>query len=162
MTGFRLGFLAGPKAVVEACATVQGQITSCASSLAQAAGLAALALRDDDLAPLVAAMATKRDFVFSKLQAMPRVVVPRSAPSGAFYLLPEIDAFFARRSGDSGRSLSDSTVLCVALLAETGLALVPGDAFGAPKSVRISYAASMEELADAMERLGGWLARTTS
>jgi len=159
MTGYRLGYLAGPAAAVQACATLQGQITSCASSLAQAAGEAAMALTDDDLAPLVAQMAAKRDLVFGKLTAMPGLLLPDQPPSGAFYLLPDVGAFYGASSAQ-GASLADSTTFCVALLAETGVALVPGDAFGAPACVRISYAASVADLELACNRLGTFLAAT--
>ena len=99
MTGYRLGYLAAPRTVVKACATLQGQITSCASSIAQHAALAALDLDEEtELKPLVDEMAAKRDFVYGRLRDMEGVRVPATAPSGAFYLLPEVDAFFGRRS----------------------------------------------------------------
>ena len=203
MTGYRLGYLAAPHAVVKACGTLQGQITSCASSVAQHAALAALQLDEAKvLAPLVDDMAAKRDLVYNKLRAMHGVKVPDAPPSGAFYLLPEVDAFFGRRSpgrlvfgpaaglgasgsglvdydgmdpvtvgadeaaesvaGGGGREIMDSTSLCVALLADTGVAFVPGEAFGAPRAVRLSYAASREELVTALFRFEEWLLRTTA
>mmetsp|Transcript_60411 Transcript_60411/g.136559 ORF Transcript_60411/g.136559 Transcript_60411/m.136559 type:complete len:464 (-) Transcript_60411:231-1622(-) len=166
MTGYRLGYLAAPRAVAKACGTLQGQITSCASSVAQAAGLAALGLTDEDLAPLIDEMRAKRDMVYARLEAIPGVKVPESPPSGAFYLLPEVDSFFGRTSGGGpvddlkgGAALTDATALCVALLSETGVALVTGDGFGAPSAIRISYAASRGELTMALDRLEAWLAR---
>jgi aspartate/glutamate/aspartate-prephenate aminotransferase len=157
MTGYRLGYLCGPKDAIVAAGTLQGQITSCASSIAQAAGVVALELPDATLAPLVDAMAAKRDLVFRRLAAMPHVGMPPAPPSGAFYLLPEVDYYFGKTT-PRGARLTDSTDLCVALLAETGVALVPGDAFGAPKAVRISYAASVKDLETALDRTGAWLA----
>jgi aspartate/methionine/tyrosine aminotransferase len=104
-------------------------------------------------------MAAKRDLVFGKLRAMPGLQLPDQPPSGAFYLLPDVGSFYGRTSA-KGASLSGSTALCVALLAETGVALVPGDAFGAPQCVRLSYAAATADLELACGRLGAFLAAT--
>lgn len=104
-------------------------------------------------------MVTKRDLVYGKLSAMPGLKLPSQPPSGAFYLLPDVGAFYGSKSAQ-GASLEDSTAFCVALLAETGVALVPGDAFGAPNCVRLSYATSVADLELACARLGDFLAAT--
>lgn len=164
MTGYRLGYLAAPGAVAKAAAKIQGQITSCASSVSQAAGVAALMLADDALDSEVAEFKRRRDFVLTRLGDIAtkthRIKPPPDPPGGAFYVLPEIDACFgleAWKRDESTTPITDSTSFCAALLANRKLALVPGDAFGAPKAIRISYAASQETLAMAMDALEKFL-----
>lgn len=157
MTGYRLGYMAGPKHVVRACTTLQGQITSCASSIAQHAAVQALELPEAELAPLFQGMRKKRDLVLERLATIPNLTV--AVPYGAFYVLPEVASYMGvGRKSPGGVEMPDSTALCVELLRETGVALVPGDAFGAPNAIRISYAASVEELTTAMDRLAQFLA----
>lgn len=148
MTGFRVGYLAAPARFAGACATLQGQITSCASAVGQAAAVAALTTVEEAwLAGNVEAMRAKRDYVLGALVGMPgvEVAVP---PDGAFYVLPDVSAHY---DGDDAR-------LCLELLKEKRLALVPGSSFGAPGTVRISYATSLEELEVAMTKLRDFLA----
>jgi len=156
MTGYRLGYLAAPRALVKACSTLQSQISSCASSIAQQAGVAALKdVPEEELQELYTQMKKKRDLVLSHLSAIPGLRCP--TPTGAFYVLPDVSYYFGYTS-PAGTTLTDATVLCVALLQERGVALVTGDAFGAPGTIRISYAASVAELDTALERLADWLA----
>ena len=159
MTGFRLGYLAAPPTVARAAAKIQGQITSCASSISQAAGVAALDLPDDALDSEVAEFKRRRDFVLHRLRAMAekthRISPPPEPPGGAFYVLPEVHACFGLEA--MGRIISDSSSFCAALLANRKLALVPGDAFGAPNAIRISYAASQDTLDKAMDALEAFL-----
>ena len=147
MTGFRLGYLAAPERYAKAVALLQGQITSCASSVSQAAGVAALTKVDESwLANNVVVMREKRDYVLRELAKIDgvKVAVP---PDGAFYVLPDVSTFY---DGDDAR-------LCLDLLREKKLALVPGESFGAPGTVRLSYATSMEELEVAMTKLREFL-----
>ena len=146
MTGFRLGYLAAPAPFAAAAALLQGQITSCASSVSQAAGVAALRhVPERWLEGNVEIMREKRDYVLSSLEGMG---IPVSVPPrGAFYVLPDVSKYC---SGDDAK-------LCLDLLKEKKLALVPGESFGAPGTVRISYAASMGELEVAMKKLGEFL-----
>ena len=141
MTGFRLGYLAAPQAVARACGKIQGQITSCASSLAQAAGVAALKLPAGALDGDVAEFKRRRDLVLAQLEAIAakrgRIRCP-PAPEGAFYVFVDVSGTLGLSCG--GDAVDSSTSFCTALLAKRKLALVPGDAFGAPDGVRISYA----------------------
>ncbi|KAH8073259.1 transferase [Aureococcus anophagefferens] len=130
MTGFRLGYLAAPQAVARACGKIQGQITSCASSLAQAAGLEAIA--------------AKR----GRIRCPP-------APEGAFYVFVDVSGTLGLSC--DGDAVDSSTSFCTALLAKRKLALVPGDAFGAPDGVRISYAASEAELTTALAAIDAFV-----
>jgi aspartate/methionine/tyrosine aminotransferase len=148
MTGMRLGYLAAPAYVVKAVTTIQSQLTSCAGSISQAAGVAALLrVSDEELRHNVKVMREKRDYVLGELDSMPGVTVA-VPPQGAFYVLPELaESYFD----------GDDTELCLQLLKRKKLALVPGSSFGAPGTVRISYATSMEELKVAMSKLREFL-----
>jgi aspartate/methionine/tyrosine aminotransferase len=172
MTGYRLGYLAAPLPIIKGCTKLQSQITSCASSIAQqagkfsvsshglchlldgtvlhAAGIVALGLPDEALAPSVAGMRRKRDLVMRALGEIPGVRC--QTPQGAFYVLPDVSAYYGRRT-PKGDVLKDGHELCMYLLKEHRLALVPGDSFGAPETIRISYATSERELNEAMARL---------
>jgi len=148
MTGYRLGYLCAPKSIAKACITIQSQITSCASSISQAAGVAALTLvSEEEMQQNVQIMKQKRDYVISQLNQMEGVKL-NVVPNGAFYLLPDVSAFYN----------GDDTQLCIDLLKKQKLALVPGSSFGAPGTVRLSYATSHEELELAMSKLKQFLA----
>eukprot|EP00624_Nannochloropsis_granulata_P007118 evm.model.NODE_6442_length_21107_cov_24.898565.5 len=155
MTGYRLGYLAGPLAVIKGCTTLQSQITSCASSIAQRAGTVALGLPEATMAPSVAVMRKKRDQVMAALAKIPRVTC--SIPQGAFYVLPDISAYY-HKTTPAGKIIRDGHELCMYLLKEYKVALVPGDSFGDSSTIRISYATSEEELNIALTRLGDCLA----
>lgn len=147
MTGFRLGYLAAPERFAKATSVLQGQITSCASSVSQAAGVSALKEVDESwLENNVEIMKEKRDYVLQELAKMDGVSVS-VPPNGAFYVLPDVSKYYD----------GDDTQLCLDLLKEKKLALVPGESFGAPGTVRISYATSMEELQTAMTKLREFL-----
>lgn len=147
MTGFRLGYLAAPERFAKATSVLQGQITSCASSVSQAAGVSALKDVDESwLENNVEIMKEKRDYVLQELAKMDGVSVS-VPPNGAFYVLPDVSKYYD----------GDDTQLCLDLLKEKKLALVPGESFGAPGTVRISYATSMEELQTAMTKLREFL-----
>ena len=147
MTGMRLGYMAAPKALAKAATTIQSQVTSCAGSISQAAGVAALTMvPEEEMEANVAIMRSKRDYVIQRLGEMKNVnlVVP---PTGAFYVLPDVSAYYN----------GNDTQLCLDLLEKKRLALVPGSSFGAPGTVRISYATSLEELEVAMDKLNEFL-----
>jgi len=147
MTGMRLGYSAAPKGITKACTTIQSQLTSCAGSVSQIAGIAALTkVTDQEMKENVQIMQMKRDFVLAQLKSMDRVEID-FVPQGAFYVLPNLAKFYQ----------GDDTQLCLDLLEKKQLALVPGSSFGAPGTVRISYATSMEELEIAMNKLREFL-----
>lgn len=139
-----VGYIAAPRHLAKAVSTIQSQLTSCAGSISQAAGVAALTqVEESELDEAVAVMKSKRDYVLGELESMVGVKVT-AKPNGAFYVLLDVSSMFG----------GDDTELCLELLKSKKLALVPGSSFGAPGTVRISYATSMEELKTAMRKLG--------
>ncbi len=156
MTGWRLGYMAGPHAIVKQAAKVQGQFTSAPCSITQRAGIAALGMDFQHVATMVAAFRKRRDYVLARLRAINGIRCPM--PQGAFYAFPEVSYYYGR-STPSGHSIEDSNDLCFYLLEEHGIAMVPGAAFGGPDGVRLSYAASDDDLAHALERIETGLAQ---
>eukprot|EP00898_Chlorokybus_atmophyticus_P001550 jgi/Chlat1/2396/Chrsp17S02819 len=155
MTGWRLGYLAAPKPIASACNRLQSQLTSGASSIAQQAALAALSMGPhggEPVAAMVKAFQQRRDYVVSRLQRL-TPPVSLSSPQGAFYVLPDMRAYINSNNTNNNNTIVDVDGLCRYLLAAANVALVPGDAFGADTCLRISYAASMEELKEAMDRI---------
>ncbi len=158
MTGWRLGYLAGPSWLVKAVDTLQSQITSGPSSITQAAALAAFTMSHETIDDMVAAFRTRRDAVLTRLNAIDGVHCP--TPQGAFYLFPDVSGLFGRTAPD-GTVIADSLGLCRYLLDAHRVALVPGEAFGDPKGVRLSYATGMDTLMTAMDRIEAGLAALT-
>jgi len=156
MTGWRLGYLAGPKELVKAVAKIQSQETSAPSSISQAAGLAAYSGTLDKVLEMRASFKERRNFMVEQLNGIEGVSC--FSPGGAFYVFPDISSYL-NSSTPLGKPVQSSTDLCLYLLDESGLALVPGDAFGEPNGLRMSYAASMDELVEAMNRFKHGLAR---
>jgi len=154
MTGFRVGYLAAGNSEIAARVNkVQGQITSCASSISQHAALAALTkLGPEFRTNLVATLTQTRGLLLAALRAIPNVTFLE--PEGAFYVLLDVHKYFGS-TGTDGRAIPDSDALCMYLLEVYQVALVPGSAFGAPECLRISYASSDEIVlagADALKR----------
>lgn len=143
MTGLRLGYLAAAhEGVASAAVKLQGQITSCASSVVQHAALAALrggAPIEEWVTERVTELRAKRDLVLSRLRAMEGIEC--ATPEGAFYVLPNLSKLFR-----PGSKVKSSEEFCCVLLKEHQVALVPGEAFHAPGTVRISYACQTSEL----------------
>jgi len=156
MTGWRLGYLAGPKELVKAVAKIQSQETSAPSSISQAAGLAAYSGTLDKVLEMRASFKERRNFMVEQLNGIEGVSC--FSPGGAFYVFPDISSYL-NSSTPLGKPVQSSTDLCLYLLDESGLALVPGDAFGEPNGLRMSYAAAMDELVEAMNRFKHGLAR---
>ncbi|CAM9180309.1 unnamed protein product [Chrysoparadoxa australica] len=155
MTGYRLGYMAAPPEIIKAVTTIQGQITSCASSISQAAGLAALEVSDDVMQASVDVMREKRDFVMSRLATIPGIRC--SVPEGAFYVLPDVSSYYGKSAPD-GAVINGPTDLCLYLLRVHKVALVTGEGFGFFNGVRISYATGMSELTAAMDEFASCLA----
>lgn len=156
MTGWRLGYLAGPKELVKAVAKIQSQETSAPSSISQAAGLAAYSGTLDKVLEMRASFKERRNFMVEQLNSIEGVSC--FSPGGAFYVFPDISSYL-NSTTPLGKPVQSSTDLCLYLLDEAGLALVPGDAFGEPNGLRMSYAAAMDELVEAMNRFKHGLAR---
>lgn len=155
MTGWRLGYLAGPAEIVKAVAKIQSQETSAPSSISQKAAEAAYSNPRDSVKEMVKAFRERRDYMVKALNGIEGVNCFN--PGGAFYAFPDISAYLNTET-PSGQKISNSTDLCLFLLEERGLAAVPGDAFGEPNGIRLSYAASMEHLQEAIKRLREGLA----
>lgn len=150
MTGWRLGYLGAPQEVADACNKLQGQSTSGPNSIAQYAGAHAL---NSDLAPTHAmreAFAKRRELVIEGLEKIEGLKVNR--PQGAFYIFPDVSAFFGKANGQY--TINNADDLAEYLLMNAHVATVTGDAFGAPTCLRISYAASEEQLRKAVDRIG--------
>ncbi len=158
MTGWRIGFAAGPKEVISGMSKVQSHSTSCANAIAQWAALAALReVRADDVQRMVAAYEERAAFLCGVLDGIPKLVTPR--PEAAFYAFPDVSAYFD--TSLDGRTVGSAMTLAEALLDEELVAVVPGEAFGAPRHLRLSFALGMEDLGRAAERLQRFFGRLT-
>lgn len=155
MTGWRLGYLAASQEIVDAAAKMQGQFTSAPCSITQKAGVAALKMGMSPVKEMVAAFCTRRDAALERLRAIDDLRCPK--PEGAFYLFPDVSAYLGTQT-PGGASVETSEDLCFYLLEEHNVALVPGEAFGAPGGVRLSYAAAMDDLLEALDRIAEGLA----
>ena len=155
MTGWRLGYLAAPKHFAAAAAVIQSQSTSGASSIAQHAAVAALGMGPQGgpiVAEMVEAFRERRDYVVKRLREIPGVVL--AEPEGAFYALPDVTSLIG--PGAEGKDFGpvpDVDTLARYLVEKANVALVPGDAFGAPTCIRLSYAASLDTLGKALDRM---------
>ncbi|XP_050241798.1 bifunctional aspartate aminotransferase and glutamate/aspartate-prephenate aminotransferase-like [Quercus robur] len=153
MTGWRLGYLAGPKHFVSACGKIQSQFTSGASSVSQKAGVAALGLGyagGEAVSIMVKAFRERRDFLVKSFGELEGVKI--SEPKGAFYLFIDFSSYYGTEAEGFGK-IDNSESLCRYLLDEGQVALVPGDAFGDDSCIRISYAASLTTIKAAVERI---------
>ncbi|XP_042378238.1 bifunctional aspartate aminotransferase and glutamate/aspartate-prephenate aminotransferase-like [Zingiber officinale] len=153
MTGWRLGYLACPKHFLAACGKIQSQSTSGASSISQKAGLAALGLGyagGEAVSVMVKAFQERRDFLVKSFRELDGVKI--SEPQGAFYLFIDFSSYYGSEVEGFG-NIEDSESLCRFLLDKAQVALVPGDAFGDDKCIRISYAASLSTLQAAMKKI---------
>lgn len=155
MTGWRIGWGIGPKRLVSAMIAVQSQITSGASSVSQAAAVAALAGDQQLLAERCDDFRERRDMTVAALNATGLLRCPSA--DGAFYLFPDCTAAFGKQTRE-GRTISTDADFCEALLAAEGVALVPGRAFGTPGHIRLSYAYSRASLREAATRIARFCA----
>lgn len=155
MTGWRLGYLAGPKDVINAVSKLQSQETSAPSTISQKAGEAAYNSPLDSVMEMKEAFKERRDFMVEALNSIEGVRC--FSPGGAFYVFPDISTYLGSTTQD-GKVIENSSDLVMYLLEYYGVAAVPGDAFGEPEGLRLSYANSMEELKEAVDRIGKGLA----
>ena len=149
MTGWRIGFLAGPKWVIDACGKIQSQTTSNANSIAQMAAVAALTGNQQIIEERRAEFEKRRDFMYKALNEIPGITA--ALPDGAFYIFPSIAGLLGKTFG--GKVMNSSTDAAEYLLVDHYVATVPGEAFGAPENLRLSYAASIGELEEAVGRI---------
>ncbi|MDX1438705.1 MAG: pyridoxal phosphate-dependent aminotransferase [Rubricoccaceae bacterium] len=156
MTGWRIGYMAGPRWIVDAADKIQSQFTSAPCSITQKAALAALRMSKEPIEQMVTAFRERRNFMIERLRKLPDVICPR--PEGAFYLFPDVSAYYGKHRRD-GDQISGSDDMCMYLLEEHGVALVAGKAFGSDAGVRVSYASSLDELGRAADRIEAGLAQ---
>ncbi len=156
MTGWRLGWVAAPLWIAKACAKLQGQYTSGASSIAQKAAEAAYNGSQQCVADMRDAFRRRRDLVLTLVADIPGLRLDK--PMGAFYVFPECKSFFGKNTAD-GRKIETATDLAMYLLDEAHVACVSGAAFGTPDFLRFSYATSDDKLTEAFARIKQALAK---
>ena len=155
MTGWRIGYAAARKDVTAAVIRIISQLTTCVCSISQEAALEALRGSQADVPLMRAEFQRRRDYMVQRLRGIPGIICPDA--QGAFYLLFDVRAYFGTRYGDF--VIRDDTSLCEYLLEEGNVAAMPGTDYRAPGRLRISYAASMEALTQAADRMEAALAR---
>lgn len=155
MTGWRVGYIAAPKWIADGCNKVQGQITSANCSIAQRAALAAITGDQMPTKKMVDEYRQRREIVYALLKEIPGV--KSNYPQGAFYFFPDVSHFFGKSTGS--KTIANADDLCLYLLEEAHVSLVPGGAFGDENCVRLSYAASEKELREALKRMKDSLAK---
>ncbi|MFA8450473.1 MAG: pyridoxal phosphate-dependent aminotransferase [Bacteroidales bacterium] len=152
MTGWRIGYIAAPTEVAWACNKIQGQYTSGPGTISQMAAQKAIEINPGDIPELpsmVEAFRKRRDLVMEKLKEIEGVKT--YTPEGAFYIFPDISYYFGKSF--ENYNIQSSTDMCMYLLEKANVALVPGEAFGEPNGIRISYATSEELLTEAVTRI---------
>ena len=155
MTGWRIGFIAGPKWIVSAVNDLQGQYTSGPCSVSQKAAEAAYIGTQEPVAEMREAFARRRNLIVELAKEVPGFEV--NVPEGAFYLFPKCDSYFGKSNGS--RTIADSDDLALYLLEEAHVACVGGASFGAPDCIRMSYATSDENIVKAITRIKEALAK---
>lgn len=155
MTGWRVGYIAAPKWIASACNKIQGQITSATCAVAQKATEAAMLASPSEVSYMQKAFHKRRDLMLDLLSKIPGIKT--NTPKGAFYIFPDISYYFGKKSGT--QLIQNSNDFCMYLLNDAHVALVSGAAFGTPSCVRISYAASEENLKEAIDRIKKSLAK---
>ena len=149
MTGWRIGYIGAPEWIAKACTKMQGQITSGANCIAQRATITALEAPVSNIQYMVKEFNRRRDLVLNLLGEIDGFKL--NVPKGAFYVFPDISAFFGKTI--KGNKIENASDFALLLLAEANVATVTGEAFGAPDCIRISYAASEENIRTAIARI---------
>ena len=155
MTGWRIGFIAGPQWIVSACNKLQGQYTSGPCSVSQKAAEEAYVGTQAPVTEMCKAFERRRDLIVQLAKEIPGFEV--NVPQGAFYLFPKCSSYYGTSFGD--RKINDAGDLAMYLLEEGHVACVGGAAFGAPECIRMSYATSDENIVEAMRRIKEALAK---
>jgi len=149
MTGWRIGYAAGPKEIIKAMTNIQSQSTSNPNSIAQKAAVAALTGPQDSVGIMCAEFDKRRKFLVDGLNSIKGIrCLP---PTGAFYVFPNVSALYGKKAGQ--RQINSSLDFALYLLEEAKVALVHGEAFGDDNYIRISYATSMENIEKALGRI---------
>jgi len=155
MTGWRIGYAAGPEQVITAVSNIQSQNTSNPTSISQKASVAALRETQEPTEKMVIEFRKRRDFIVSALNDIPGVVCRK--PEGAFYVFPNVASLYGRRRGE--RVIGNSLDLAAFLLDEADVAVVPGSAFGDDRYIRLSYATSMKNIEEGAKRIRSAVSR---
>lgn len=149
MTGWRIGYMGAPEWIAKACTKVQGQITSGANAIAQRASIVALKAPKSKIQYMVDEFKRRRDLVLQLLSEIDGFKL--NVPEGAFYVFPDVSSFFGKTL--RGRNIHNATDFSLYLLEEAMVATVTGEAFGDANCIRFSYAASEEDLREAIRRI---------
>jgi aspartate aminotransferase len=149
MTGWRVGYIAAPQWIASACNKIQGQVTSATCAIAQKATETAMLASPTEIEHMRIAFHKRRDLMLTMLSEIPGIKT--NIPDGAFYIFPDVSYYFGKSDGD--KTITDSSDFCMYILNDAHVALVAGEAFGSPNCVRISYAASEENLIEAVNRI---------
>jgi aspartate aminotransferase len=150
MTGWRIGYTAGPEEIISAMNNIQSQSTSNPTSIAQKASVEALIGPQDEVQKMVSAFAQRRNYIVDRLNEIPGVSCYK--PAGAFYVFPNFSEYYGRSY--QGKRIGNSTGLADYLLDVAKVAVVPGVEFGADPFERLSYATSMEDIREGLDRIG--------
>jgi aspartate aminotransferase len=149
MTGWRIGYMGAPEWIAKACTKMQGQITSGANCIAQRATIAALDAPVENIKYMIDEFSSRREMILQLLDQIDGFVL--NQPKGAFYVFPDISHYFGKTL--KGKSIENASDFAIYLLEEAHVATVTGDAFGCPNNIRISYAASKEDISEAVDRI---------
>lgn len=154
MTGWRVGYIGAPDWIAKACTKMQGQITSGTNCIAQRATIAALDAPVDQIRYMIDEFASRRELILELLGSVDGFKL--NQPKGAFYVFPDISHYFGKIL--RGKTIENASDFALYLLEEAHVATVTGEAFGCPNNIRISYAASTEEIVEAIKRIKAVLA----
>ena len=149
MTGWRIGYLGAPYWIAKACTKMQGQITSGANCIAQRATIAALEAPVSKIQYMIDEFKERRKLIIDLLNEIEGIKL--NVPKGAFYVFPDVSSFFGKTI--KGKKINNASEFAIFLLEEAHVATVTGEAFGSPNNIRISYAASKEEIKKAISRI---------
>ena len=149
MTGWRIGYAAGPRKIIKAMSKIQGQATSCANSIGQKAGIEALTGDQSCVEEMKAAFRERRDFIIKLMNDLPGVTC--AVPGGAFYVFPDFSSYLGKVA--NGQKLKDTFDISEYILRCASVVTVPGDGFGAPGHIRFSYATSTDIIEKGIERV---------
>lgn len=154
MTGWRIGYCAAPVHVAKAMSDLQSHSTSNPTSISQAASVEALSGPQGAVSEMAAEFEKRRNYMLGRLTFVAGIICPR--PHGAFYLFPNVSAYFGKSY--QGQVINDGTDLANLLLEKVEVAVVPGVAFGSDNNIRLSYATSMENIKEGLDRIEKFLA----
>ena len=149
MTGWRIGYSAGPAYIIKAMAKIQGQATSCANSIGQVAGIEALSGSQECVEQMKDAFKRRRDLIVQLLNELPNVFC--AIPGGAFYVFPNFEKYLGKEG--NGKLLKDTFDISEYILESAKVVTVPGDGFGAPGHIRFSYATDSKTIKEGVDRV---------